>query len=372
MPKDFEYWKKHHDSEELKEFNTDKQGILWLKVKSIVRRQYLNQFTAENNIELDSTRLNHQFKELYNKLAENTEESHVLLNNFIASQNTSELEGLDTTNLVQELYKVETFKWGADNQNDLGKYLVKKYIKDNSSYDYLISQMESGILGTVQDYLICSWYNHWSSILIEHMFKLHGIVLPMVGKIKSVDFFMNEIPFDLKVTYLPTNFIEYERKQAGLRPELTALKQAARLARISFNNDDSNLYYSLSERLKDKGGDAAQAVTAIRDFRLQLIDRVKADSLLLARNLYENQSDFRFGAENRIFLILIDRTDFDQSWKLKRNVDLLKPAIHNYLDSFAGKSVEDLKLEFYKKGDPARFPKKYEVLTDVIIIEKEN
>ena len=373
MPKNFDYWKKQHDSEELKEFNTDKQGILWLKVKSIVRREYLNQFTGANDIELDSTRLNSQFKELYDKLAENTEQSHELLNDFIASQNDTELEALDTDNLVQELYKVQTFKWGADNQNDLGKYLVKKYIKDNSSYDYLKAQMKKGVLDTVSDYLECSWYNHWSSILIEHIFKSHKVVLPTVGQIKSVDFFMNEIPFDLKVTYLPANFIEAERRKAKLPvAELTVLKQAARKAKVNFNKDDSDLYYSLTERLKDKGGNAAKAVDEIRNFRLQLIDKVKTDPLLLAKNLYENQSDFRFGAENRIFLILIDRTDFDQSWKLKRNVDLLQPAIHNYLDSFADKSSDDLKLEFYKKGDAAKYPKKYEVLTDVIIAEKDN
>lgn len=141
MPKDFEYWKKQYDSEELKEFNTDNDGILWLKIKSIVRRKYLNQFTKVNDIELKSTRLSPQFKELYDKLAENTAESHKLLNDFITSQNDFEFEEFDTDNLVQELYKVKTFKWGADNQNDLGKYLVKKYIKDNASYDYLISQM---------------------------------------------------------------------------------------------------------------------------------------------------------------------------------------------------------------------------------------
>ena len=370
MPRDFEYWKKQHDSEELKEFNTDKRGTLWLKVKSIVRREYLNQFTEANNIELESTRLNPQFKELYNKLAENIDQSHNLLNDFIASQNDAELDELDTDNLVQELYKVQTFKWGADNQNDLGKYLVKKYIKDNISYNFLIEQMETGILGTVQDYLVCSWYNHWSSILIEHFFKSHQIVLPTVGQIKSVDFFINEIPFDLKVTYLPTNFIESQRKLANLIPELTALKKAARDANITFNTDDSNLSYSLTERLKDKGSDAAKAVDEIRQFRLNLIDTVKANPLTLARNLYENQSDFRFGAENRIFLILIDRTDFDQSWKLKRNVDLLEPAINNYLDSFTTKTTDDLKLEFYKQGDQAKFPKKYEVITDVIIVEK--
>ena len=138
MLKNFDYWKKQHDSEELKEFNSDRLGTLWLKVKSIVRREYINQFCQDNDIELKSTRLNSQFNELYNILFKNVDESHEILNDFISSQNKSQLYKLDTDNLVQELYKVETFKWGADNQNDLGKYLVKKYIKDNTSYDYLI------------------------------------------------------------------------------------------------------------------------------------------------------------------------------------------------------------------------------------------
>lgn len=68
MPKNFDYWKKQHDSEELKEFNSDRLGTLWLKVKSIVRREYINQFCQDNDIELESTRLNAQFKELYNIL----------------------------------------------------------------------------------------------------------------------------------------------------------------------------------------------------------------------------------------------------------------------------------------------------------------
>ncbi len=371
MHKNFDYWKKQHDSEELREFNSDKLGTLWLKVKSIVRREHVNLFVEQNRIRLTSTKLAAQFKELFTILAGDVENSHQLMNIFIKTQNVKILKALDTDALVQELYKVENFKWGADNQNDLGKYLVKKYIKDNSSYDYLLANMETDILSTVQDYLVCSWYNHWSSILIEHLFKTHPTVLPTVGQIKSVDFFINEIPFDLKVTYLPTNFIEAERKLAGLRPELTTLKQAARSANLKFKNDDSNLYYALSERLRDKGGDAKDAVEGIRNFRLKLIDRVKTTPLLLAKNLYEKQSDFRFGAENRIFLILIDRTDLDQSWKLKRNIDLLKPAIHSYLANISGKSIEDLKLSFYKNGDSVKFPKKYEVLTDVIVVERE-
>jgi hypothetical protein len=90
----------------------------------------------------------------------------------------------------------------------------------------------------------------------------------------------------------------------------------------------------------------------------------------LAKRLYEKQSSFRFGAENRIFLVLVDTESYNESWKLKRNVDLLKPAIHSYLDSFSDKTVKELTLEFYKDGNRTANPKKYEVLTDVIVIEK--
>ncbi len=366
MHKDFNYWKQQHDSNALKEFNTDQEGLLWLKLKSIVRRGIIDEFLENNHIKLTSTRLNEQFQELFCYLLSDVVQSHTCLNEYILSKNAAILGDLNIDNLVVELYKVDTFKWGADNQNDLGKYLVKRYIKDNRSYDYLIQHIENEVLKTVQDYLICSWYNHWSSILIEHIFKTHNIVLPTVGQIKSVDFFINEIPFDLKVTYLPVNFIEEQRRAFGLRPELTFLKQKARELHINFDTNDSHLYYSLSERLKDRNTEeASAALNAIKEFRIQLVNTVKSNHKLLAKNLYERQSDFRFGAENRIFLILVDTGNFDDSWKLKRNIDLLKPKIHDYLDSFSRKALSDLELSFSKAG------KSYEVLTDVVIIEKE-
>ena len=371
MPKDFNYWKKQHDSEELKEFNYDKLGTLWLKVKSIVRRKYINTFTQVNKISLKNRKLTPQFKELYEILCLDPANSHKHLNTFIINQNSIELKKIDVEKLIQELYKVQNFKWGADNQNDLGKYLVKKYVKDNISYDFLTQQMEKSVLGTVQDYLICTWYNHWTSILIEHIFKSHNLVLPTVGKIKSVDFFINEIPFDLKVTHLPENFVAKQRKLAGLvKEELSVLKKAAKEAKIKFSNKDTNLYYSLYKQLGDIGGKSLEIVEEIKDFRLNLIDKIKKDPLILAKNLYEEQSDFRFGAENRIFLILVNRDNFEQSWELKRNIHSLKPTIHKYLDDFKKKRISDLELEFYKNDDPIKNPKKYQVLTDVIVIEK--
>ena len=136
--------------------------------------------------------------------------------------------------MVSELYKLREFNWGGDYKNALDKFLVDRYIKVYQDFDILFSKFEGEINRAVQGYVLCSWYNHWSSILIEHIFKTHPIVLPTVGQIKKVDFFINDIPFDLKVTYLPANFIETKRKEKGLQPELTELKQKAKLAGITF------------------------------------------------------------------------------------------------------------------------------------------
>jgi hypothetical protein len=233
MPKDFKYWKTQHDGEELKEFNTSLEGQLWLKTKSLTRRETMNEFIEKNGIELTSKKLSAQFPELFTLLSKDVNKYDPILNEYFDTKNAEDLKKLKVDDLIKELYKVDNFKWGADAQNDLGKYLVKRYIKDNHSYDFLIKHMDNGIMKTVQDYLVCSWYNHWSSIVIEHVFKTHDIVLPTVGKIKSVDFFMNKIPFDLKVTYLPIFYVEEERKAAGLNPkEIQPLKDAAKKLKI--------------------------------------------------------------------------------------------------------------------------------------------
>jgi len=63
----------------------------------------------------------------------------------------------------------------------------------------------------------------------------------------------------------------------------------------------------------------------------------------------------RFGSENRLFLVLVDTNDFNNSWKLKRNLTLLKPTILTYLDQFKNKKITDLKVTFDYKGKSQKF-----------------
>lgn len=367
--KDFNYWKKLYESEKLEEFSTNKIGLLWLKIKSIIRKELIAAFLKVNKIELKETALAKQFVELFNLLGKDVANSNQLLDNFIRIENNKQVALLDTTQLVSELYKLKNFDWGGDYQNSLDKYLVSRYVKVHKSFDTLISKFETEINIAVQGYVLNSWYNHWSSILIEHIFKSHAEVLPTVGQIKSVDFFINDVPFDLKVTYLPAEYIKTKRKEKDYPIELTFLKKKAEEAKIDFAKKakPADIFYEITEKMKDRNDAFCLGVLAtLKNEKLEILKEAQDNPQILATWLYENQGEMRFGSENRLFLVLVDTDDFGNSWKLKRNLDLLKPTILSYLDSFKNKQLDDLKVSFQFKGKPQTFT----ALADVIFVVK--
>ncbi len=367
--KDFNYWKKRYESEQLEEFNSDNVGLLWLKTKSISRKELIAEFAKINEILLKETTLAKQFVELFIWLCGDIENSHKLLNSFIQTKSKEQATEIDTKQLVSELYKLKVFDWGGDYRNSLDKYLISRYVKIHSSYDTLLSKFETEINLAVQGYVLNSWYNHWSSILIEFIFKSHSLVLPTVGQIKSVDFFVNSIPFDLKVTYLPAEYVKFKRKEKGLPVELTFLKNQAIIANIPFDKKakDSDIYHEITERMKDRNDDFCNSVlTTLRNEKLQILKDAQSNPKMLATWLYENQGEMRFGSENRLFLVLVDSNDFNNSWKLKRNLDLLKPVITSYLDNFQNKKLDDLKINFQYGGKTQTFSS----LADVIFVIK--
>lgn len=369
MPNNFNKWKSVYDGGKLLPFTENKEALLWLKIKSIVRKEIINEFCSKNQIFLETTSLLKQFEELFNLFITNVDESHKKLDSYILFKNVQILKELDQEKLVSELYKLQSFEWGGDYQNSLDKYLVSRYVKIIQSFDELTSKFDKEIKHAVQGYVLNSWYNHWSSILIEHIFKSHKIVLPTVGQIKSVDFFVNQIPFDLKVTYFPAEFLKAQRKLNGYPVELTYLKSKAKELGITFDKNAkiNEIHYEISEKLKDRNSkESLQVLNTIKQENLGIVKECIKNPKLLAKWLYENQGEMRFGSENRLFLVLIDTDDFSASWKLKRNLDLLKPAIYNYLNNFDKKSLDDMKIDFTFQGKS----KIYTTYADVIFVLK--
>lgn len=357
----YTYWKDLFDTNQLNKFNHDQLGLLWLKLKAINRKEngILKDFCESINYNLQSNRLSETFEELYNTLSSDSEKSLNQLDKYLIEKEQDLEKDINKDELITQLYSVDYFRWSSGNNNDLGKSLIQKYVKSNPSYTNLIKELDKGIASQVKDYLVCTWYNHWTSILIENIFKSADHVVSAIGRVKSVDFFINGIPFDLKVTHLPQNFVDEERTKVGLKKEDTAIRKMAKDSGIDCN--DAGLE-TIVRRIKDNAIAREKYDQDIAGFKRRLIDALKKDTFPLERNLYEQQGAFRFGAENRLFLVLIDKDNYEDSWQLKRNVDLLEPKIKEYLKTFDEKALTNLTFRYEEK--------EYSALCDTIIIEK--
>lgn len=351
-------------ADRLGELAASAEGLLWLKIKSISRKEILADFSRFANIPLSGKTVAARFCGLHTELASRGRKAHNTLNKFI-KERAVVMSGHEQEHIASELHKMQSFVWGGDYTNALDKFLVDRYIKRLRCYDDISHALESDIPRAVQGYVLCSWYNHWSTFLIENIFARHEKVLPAIGKVKKIDFFICDLPFDLKTTYLPANFVRQKRKDAGLPDELSALKAAAKASNIAYDSGGSprEIAYEITERMKISGDEECRAcLDNMRQFRRDLLCECAKNPQELITNLYAQQGEMRFDSSNRLFVVLANTNDFDESWKLKRNPRLLEKSIHAYLDSFSRKKAR--RITFTHKAKHGKFT----ALSDAIFI----
>jgi len=82
----------------------------------------------------------------------------------------------------------------------------------------------------------------------------------------------------------------------------------------------------------------------------------------LAVWLYENQGAQRFGADNRLFVVLLDKKDIERSWELKRDFDLVFQKIDDFFNKETVSKKDEIAFKFGRKT--------YTAITKVLIITK--
>ena len=330
---DFETAARYYKNDQIDALSKHETGMRYLLLRSLSRREQMERLAADWNLDFSGVRAS-----LMLQIAFESSISNHNIEQTIRAIHTNERteRRKHEAELVSELYKMTVFDWGGLYQNSLDRTIVNNYVKKIRSFDQINEKIDQELLPSMRGYTQCSWYNHWTSILIEDIFKDHQTVLPTVGLIKKVDFFIGEIPYDLKVTYMPEGYIESKRKRFGLRPELTELRRAARDLNLSFDKNlpNSKLIEQLWSMVSDQPTQGAKVLIAdMRGFRSQILRESIANPGDLITWLYENQGERRFDATNRLFLILVNNNDYFASWKLKRARELLVANIHEYLDN---------------------------------------
>ena len=358
----YEKWDHEFRTNNLFAFNNNAEALLYLKVKAICRKTLITQFLKENNLTLKSKKVKEQFPELY-ALLENKPELKPQLDCFLRNRNNEWYKemGVDEDKVRTALRKINAYEWGGDQNNSLDQYLVRRYVKVISDYDTLQKKAKE-IQANAWNFVQTSWYNNWTSYLIESIFKKHERVLSAIGEIKSVDFFIDKYPIDLKVTYFPNEFMEKKLKDKIGNKELAWLKKEAKKFNIipDKNLSDAEQLTFLKEELENHGH--SNIIKVLTKYKQEVIDKACKHPKELMRWLYENQSARLFGAENRLFLVLVDTKDMKQSWKMKRAFTLIEPTVNNYLDSFNAHSLKKINFTFNQK--------KYTSLSNIIFIIK--
>ena len=342
---DFSTLHQFYDENEFQKILEHKKGKYFLKLRSISRTELLKEFAQENKIDVSAVLARKLFESLFDKdVPEKKIESFI--QQIYKKERATRKSKEDW--VYSQLYKLQTFDWGGLYQNSLEQTIVNNYIKKIQDFDELNKKIENELHASMRGYVLNSWYNHWSSILVEDIFKDHSRVLPTVGLVKKVDFFWKDFPFDLKVTYFPEGFMALKRKEMGLKPELTELKSFAKTNKIPFDRTfgDKIIFSELLTRITElRTKESIEFLKQFHETRRKIILETQKDPSQLIIWLYEEQGIRRFDAANRFFLILVDLQNLEESWKLKRNKKILETNIKQFLDNNIT-NFDDMKVEF--------------------------
>jgi len=327
----------------LRSLYTDSDGLRFLKLQSMARGEYLQRLLNEEIQHVKApqkeyleatahTKGKKQFHAIYESGITDAQIEKAI-RRIYKEQRDARKEHEDV--LISELYNVRSFDWGGLHPHSLEKTIVNNYVKKIRSFSKLVDKIENEIHQTMRAYVLCSWYEYWTSVIIQDLFTDHPHVLPVLTPMKRIDFFVRDVPFMLNVSHLPEDYIDDFRTAAGYQPEINLLKKEAKSLKIHFDpaREETRLLEDLWIKLKDHPSKSSHTLlTDLREKRVEILDECQKNSDHLARWFYEHQGGRRFDAANRLFLVLVDRENFFNSWTLKRAKPLLVETIHDHLN----------------------------------------
>ncbi len=193
MALNFEECERLFRNDRITELGRDVDGVRFLKLRSLNRREGLERLFGIAQIAAPEGSASQMFRAAFQADITAAQIENCIRGLYAeerATRNEQEPE------LINQLYRLQQFNWGGLHQNSLEKTIVDNYVKKIRNFDLLNDAIENNLYASMRGYVLCSWYNHWTSIIIEDIFKDHANVLPAVGLVKKIDFFIRDTPFE--------------------------------------------------------------------------------------------------------------------------------------------------------------------------------
>lgn len=248
----------------------------FIKLKSI-KKEHLKVFCELHNIKFSinmAETISSVLKDFDDRKT-STEDINSFIRKLYIKTRDSEIEKTGATHeeIVKELNKVDEHIWGMV-QGDVDSHIQSNYVRKFYKYDEVVNAIRASLYKSIESYTLSSWFNHWSTVFLEDLINENKNVIPVIKKVKGVDIIWNEQPVDIKVTNLPREWFK----------------------------DGHN------------------------------IDHAIKHPELVCKYMYELQGAQRFGDDNRLFIIIYDKNNPAESWKIKRDYNLIKSKINNFFN----------------------------------------
>ncbi len=101
---------------------------------------------------------------------------------------------ISDSELIKEVQKVMDFNWGVV-QGQLDQKIQAEYVRKFFRYQDLINGVKSKLHDDVTSYVIATWYNHWTTVLIEDHIGSHPQIVPTLKNNFGVDIFFLLLEF---------------------------------------------------------------------------------------------------------------------------------------------------------------------------------
>ncbi|MGO8678808.1 MAG: hypothetical protein ACLQVX_23430 [Limisphaerales bacterium] len=169
MPLSFAEAHKLFKDNKLTQLSEDPGGKRYLKLRSLNRPENLKRLFLAAGIGKPDVGSRDLFKSAFEaNIPVRTVETFI---REVYRGERAERQGRET-DILNQLYRVQEFSWGGLHQNSLEKTIVDNYVKKITDYETLCASIENDLLKSMRGYVICSWFNHWTSIIIEDIFKV--------------------------------------------------------------------------------------------------------------------------------------------------------------------------------------------------------
>ena len=248
----------------------------FIKLKSL-KKENLKSFCQEYNITFSSnmTETISTILEHFDSGKISTEDINLFIRKLYLNVRDSEIKitGATHQEIIKELNKVDEHIWGMV-QGDVDNHIQSNYVRKFYKYDDVVNAIRANLYKSIESYTLSSWFNHWSTVFLEDLINENINIIPIIKKVKGVDIIWNEQPIDIKVTNLPKEWFK-------------------------------------------SGYDIDYAIN---------------NPKMVCKYMYELQGAQRFGDDNRLFVIIYDKSKPEESWKIKRDYNLIKSKINDFFD----------------------------------------